>query len=461
MKVAPYIRVSTSEQAQEGWSVPEQIDRLTKYCDSQRWDIYDTYVDAGYTGTNMNRPGLQRLIKDIDNIDKVVVYKLDRLSRSQKDTLTLIEDIFIPNKTDLVSMNESFDTATPFGRFMIGILSSFAQLEKTQILERMMMGKEARAKTGKWHGGVTPIGYDYKDGQLVVNDYYADVVRKIFDMYNSGMGARTIERELDKQGIRTPSGKLFTASRVRYCLKKRIYTGYIESNGNIYKGEHEAIVSEEVFLRAQRRLNNSVEEFATKGIKTGIYANTTLLGGFCWCAKCGARYGKGDTGKGRTRRSVYKCYSRHKKVKSMIKDPNCKNKTWEIPDLDNMIISEIKGLKWENVTKTTNNIPKLKNQLQKIEKQIDRIITLYSLGKYDLKDLDRYVLPLEEQKKGLELEIRKEEAALNDKKELSMIDDIDDILDNGSLEKKRELLELLINRIILDDEDITIEWKFN
>ena len=145
----------------------------------------------------------------------------------------------------------------------------------------------------------------------------------------------------------------------------------------------------------------------------------------------------------------------------MIKDPNCKNKTWEIPDLDNIIISEIKGLRWENVTKTTNNIPKLKSQLQKIEKQIDRIITLYSLGKYDLKDLDRYVLPLEEQKKGLELEIRKEEAALDNKKELSMIDDIDDILDNGSLEKKRELLELLINRIILDDEDITIEWKFN
>ena len=104
----------------------------------------------------------------------VVVYKLDRLSRSQKDTLTLIEDNFIKNKVEFVSINENFDTSTPFGRAMIGILSVFAQLEKDQITERFTMGRIGRAKNGLYHGGPTaPTGYDYVDGKLVINEYEA------------------------------------------------------------------------------------------------------------------------------------------------------------------------------------------------------------------------------------------------------------------------------------------------
>lgn len=182
MKIALYPRVSTQEQALNGHSIDEQIERMNKYCEAMGWQVYKTYTDAGYSGANTDRPALKRMIKDIEagKIDKVLVYKLDRLSRSQLDTLYLIEKVFLANNTDFVSMSENFDTSTPFGRAMIGILAVFAQLEREQIKERMMMGKEARAKKGHYHGSnCYPIGYDYIDGHLVPLEFEAIQIKMI------------------------------------------------------------------------------------------------------------------------------------------------------------------------------------------------------------------------------------------------------------------------------------------
>ena len=142
MNVGIYIRVSTLEQAEGGYSISEQTDRLKLFCEAKGWTVANVYTDPGYTGSNTDRPALTRLIDDVKNnrLEMVLVYKLDRLSRSQKDTLYLIEDVFLKNKVEFVSMNENFDTTTPFGRAMIGILSVFAQLEREQIKERMAMG---------------------------------------------------------------------------------------------------------------------------------------------------------------------------------------------------------------------------------------------------------------------------------------------------------------------------------
>lgn len=115
-RAALYIRVSTLEQAQEGYSVGEQKERLIAYCKAKDWIIADIYVDGGYTGSNLNRPGIQKLISETDKFDLVLVYKLDRLSRSQRDTLYLIEEVFRPKGVDFISMQESFDTSTPSGK---------------------------------------------------------------------------------------------------------------------------------------------------------------------------------------------------------------------------------------------------------------------------------------------------------------------------------------------------------
>ena len=132
LKAALYVRVSTTEQANEGYSIQAQTERLKNYAKAKDYFIIKTYTDPGFSGAKLDRPALQEMIKDIENnqIDIVLVYKLDRLSRSQKNTLFLIEDVFLKNNVDFVSMQESFDTTSAFGRAMIGILSVFAQLER-------------------------------------------------------------------------------------------------------------------------------------------------------------------------------------------------------------------------------------------------------------------------------------------------------------------------------------------
>ena len=161
MMVFAYARVSTENQL-ENYSIEEQTDRLKSYCAARDWVLLHTYVDGGYSGGNTDRPALQAMLAQLreTHVDAVVVYKLDRLSRSQKDTLTLIEDELLAHGTDFVSINENFDTSTPFGRAMIGILSVFAQLEKDQITERFTMGRIGRGKAGYFHGGGNaPTGY--------------------------------------------------------------------------------------------------------------------------------------------------------------------------------------------------------------------------------------------------------------------------------------------------------------
>ena len=174
--IALYIRVSTEAQAEEGYSIEAQEKILRAECTAKEYDeaLIRTYIDAGASGSNIERPALRDLIADSTAglISTVIVYKLDRLSRSQKDTLYLIEDVFIPNGVDFVSVNERLDTGSPYGKAMIGILSAFAQLERENISLRTRMGMKERVRSGLWPGGGrVPFGYDYdsEKGILVPN----------------------------------------------------------------------------------------------------------------------------------------------------------------------------------------------------------------------------------------------------------------------------------------------------
>ena len=142
-----YIRVSTTEQAEEGYSVGEQEARLRSYCSAMGFTVNAVHIDPGYSGATLDRPGINKVIKDVraGYVKKVIVWKLDRLSRSQKDVLVLLEDVFLENGCNFVSLMESFDTATPFGRCMVGILAAFAQMERENIKLRTMDGEASRA----------------------------------------------------------------------------------------------------------------------------------------------------------------------------------------------------------------------------------------------------------------------------------------------------------------------------
>lgn len=248
-KAAVYTRVSTNEQANEGYSIEEQERMCKAAIVSKGWEYIGTFTDPGISGRTMNRPGLQDMIAKIKNkeIDAVVIYKLDRLSRKQRDTMTIIEDVFLKNDIILISLSETLDTSTPWGRAMIGVLSSFNQMESENIQMRTEMGRKAKASQGGYAGGKPPIGYRVENGNLVVVPEEAEIVRLVFQLRKDGGTLMGIAGELNKLGYRTKKGLEFKHSAVQTILNnEETYRGaYKYGDGDKTVGQHEAILKED------------------------------------------------------------------------------------------------------------------------------------------------------------------------------------------------------------------------
>jgi len=476
LRVALYVRVSSKEQV-DGYSIGEQIDRLKKYCEAMGWEVYKIYTDPGYSGGDTNRPGLQDMTKDIvaGRIDKVVVYKLDRLSRSQLDTLYLIEKVFLANDTDFVSMSENFDTSTPFGRAMIGILAVFAQLEREQIKERMGMGKEARAKDGKWHGGSTePIGYNYDKATeaLNINEYEAMQIREIYDLFLQGTPLRAIERLFKEKGYTHKHGT-WDPKTMRSVMRNKLNIGYIKHRDQWYPGDHDPIIDDDTFNKAVKLLDDRLEQFKLSGIKPG--AQTTYLGGFLHCKHCGGKYTKQANGRTTPKTLWYMCYSRCKKVKKMIKDPNCKNKNWKMDELDTLVFNEIRQLALDpdyirnaraeklRQSDAPNKIEIIKKEIEKLDEQISRFMDLYGIGKFTIDQVSSKIDPLNERRTGLEKELENLNASvgeLTEEETLRIVENFEEALGRNDFNEIRLIIETLIYYIEIDNEDIYIHWKF-
>lgn len=331
-KVALYVRVSTARQDQEGYSIPLQKERLIAYCKAKGWVVAGIFVDPGHSGSSLERPGITALMEGVKagKYDVVLVYKLDRLSRSQKDTLYLIEDIFMANNTDFVSMQESFDTTTIYGRAMVGILSVFAQMERETIAERTLMGRAGRAEEGWWHGGGTePIGYNYVDGVLVIDKEEARQVKAVYNLYASGFSVTEISRRME--GYKTKHGDWSHTSTVGNVLDNPLYAGIVHFDGVEVRGRHAAIVDPDVDARVKAR------RARLRRVEAAGDSNY-LLTGIIYCADCGARYFPNKRPNGNV---VYSCHSRAKKNKKMIKDPNCKAPHIPVDELDAMVEAEV------------------------------------------------------------------------------------------------------------------------
>lgn len=465
-----YVRVSTQEQV-NGYSIGEQIDRLRKYCDAHDWIVINVYTDAGYSGGNTDRPALQQLINDVKSGigDCVIVYKLDRLSRSQKDTLQLIEDTFLRNNCDFVSLSENFDTATPFGRAMIGILAVFAQLEREQIKERMTMGLEARVKGGNWKGGVKPKGYDYINGKLVINEYEAMQIRELFERFTSGESIHSIVNTFFNKGYVSSS---FNPRCVKYILSNKTYAGYVKYGNRYYQGTHEPIIDIKTFEKANEMLESNREHFVN-GFQNGREPNS-LLGGLLYCKQCGAKYCKQYTGSKKYGYHInYTCYSRSKKRRDLIKDPNCKNKIYRMEDLDKIILDEIRKIAIDpdalqdvmNQSKQSNSNEKaeiIQAEIKSIDAKISRFMDLYGNGRYSIKQLDEKVIPLEEQRTRLnaELKMLTDTEKLTENETKNVLKTFSDIIDINDLESIKRIINILINKIEIDNEDLFIYWNF-
>ena len=466
MRVALYPRVSGHEQ-EDNYSIPEQIERMKKYCESRDWQVYKIYTDSGYTGSNMNRPGLQSLIKDSESgkFDMVLVYKLDRLSRSQKDVLYLVEDVFDKHGVYFSSMTENFDTSTPFGKAILGILAVFAQLEREQIKERTMMGKDSRAQEGKWHGSKwIPVGYDYEDGLLKINEYEAMQIREIVDLFLQHTPVRTIATMMTDKGYHHKYGE-WEPKTIRRVLANPVNIGLIKNRDKLYPGIHDPILEQETYDAVQVIMNERKDKYGTT-----YKPFTTLLGGMIYCKHCGGKYTKQNNGGGI---DYYTCYSRSKKVKRMVKDPNCKNTNYRKDDLDALIISEISKLAIdpEYVDHVRENKPKnnvgekiktITSEIEKINSQISKMMDLYSMGSIDLDMISSKVEDLNKTKSALQKEVDSLDAPEEDEMTVKEIQSLAALMndDNLSLEDKRNIVQSLIYYIEIDGENIAIHWKF-
>ncbi len=365
---ALYLRVSTEAQADEGYSLAAQKEKLEAYCRMKGLKRFQSYIDGGFSGSNLSRPAVTELVEAIRGgaVERVVVYKLDRLSRSQKDTLYLIEDVFMPHGVDFVSINENIDTGSPYGRAMIGILSAFAQLERENIFMRTRMGMVERVKQGYWPGGgKIPFGYDYDPQKgILVPNADADTVREIYARYLEGQSTGRIAREL---GLRYEH-------LVTQILGRESNTGVIVYRGERYQGRHEPLVTRDTFERAQRRLKRPNRPKAAESGK--------LLTGLLVCGHCGAkmRYQKwGGAG------DKIVCYSRDKSKPHLVHDADCPNRGVMAREVEEVVVRDLSRLAagpGESPVRQSDEAA-CRRALERAKRKLRRLYELYAEGEDD------------------------------------------------------------------------------
>ena len=281
-RCAIYTRKSSEEGLDmEFNSLDAQRESCEAYVTSQKAEgwaaIRERYDDGGVSGGTLDRPALKRLIADVEDglVDIIVVYKIDRLSRSLMDFAKLVE-VYDRNNVTFVSVTQSFNTTTSMGRLTLNILLSFAQFEREVIGERIRDKFAASRKRGMWMGGFVPMGYDVKDRKLVINEAEAETVRMIFERFVALGSASTLARALQAENTRNKRGKRIDKGIIYKLFGSRVYLGEAVHKGTSYPGEHSAIITQELWddvhgilqtsPRERRAKNRSRSEALLKGL---------------------------------------------------------------------------------------------------------------------------------------------------------------------------------------------------
>lgn len=293
---AVYTRKSSEEGLEQSFnSLEAQREACVAYVQSQKhegWTVLkDSYDDGGYSGGNMERPGLERLLSDIRAgiVGVVVVYKVDRLTRSLSDFAKIIE-VFDAHQVSFVSVTQQFNTTTSMGRLTLNVLLSFAQFERELTGERIRDKVAASKKKGMWMGGMVPLGYDCADRQLVVNKLEANTVRDIFRQYLRLGSVAKLKEYLESKGLRskirtskegrTFGGAVYSRGALHQILGNQVYLGKIVHRGQSYVGKHEPVVTQELWdavaaqLKTNDRGKRARKTCATSSLLTGILHDT-------------------------------------------------------------------------------------------------------------------------------------------------------------------------------------------
>ena len=463
MKAALYTRVSTQEQVAEGYSLGAQAEKLRNYAKAMEYTVVDLYSDEGYSGGNTNRPALQRLIEDINNnnINIVLIYKLDRLSRNVKDVLELVE-LFGKKNVTLFSMTENIDLSSPFGRAALKMSATFSELERDTITERMQLGKLARAKSGKYIApGKAPFGYryNYATKKLDLIPEEAEIIKRVFKLYIDGMSIRDIFNLCTQT---YPDVHFFQTRNymgIKAMIMRPIYAGYYIYRGVMYKANNlDSVISYDTWLKANKIREN----------KGAIRRQSSpyLLTGLIVCSQCGQKYTVKTSDhlvNGKLYRyHSYGCAARIK-YNSREFDHKCNNTIYNMLDLDNAVSEKIKNLDFSNATisEIQSEASKIAEENASLFKQKEKLLDIYMEGYIDKDTFTLRNKSIEDKitrnNTLIELEAQKpvvdKNITLNFlKKQVAQWDTLDMVA-------KRQLLHLLLRYITVDGNKINFVWR--
>lgn len=316
--VAIYCRVSTDEQAREGVSLDEQQERLKAYCRAMGWsDQVQVFVDDGFSAKNLDRPELNRLLHAVRNgmVSRIMVTKLDRMSRRLLDLLNLI-DLFQNCEVSFVSISESFDTNTPSGRLTLQVLGAVAEFERERIRERVFENMYHAASTGKWLTQA-PYGYDLINKSLAINEKEAGVVKRVYQLYlNEGRGFYSIAKGLNEEGVPSRQRKEWSIRAIKLMLTNPAYKGTLVWNRKDSSKSKRKDKDETEWVSVEDCLPVIIEKTMWERVQTRMGQTTVapraqtsphLLGGLLRCGNCGSGMSIGFSGSPNKRYRVYRC----------------------------------------------------------------------------------------------------------------------------------------------------------
>ncbi len=471
---ALYVRVSTEEQAREGFSINAQAEALTQYCSLYDIKIHNIYKDLGVSGKSMNkRKGLQDMLKDakLGLFNIVLVWKISRLSRSLKDLL-LILDSFEKYHVDFVSYSEKLDTSTPVGRMTLQLLGSIAEFERNTIVENVKLGLNEFARSGGKAASV--LGYDNINKCLKINEHEARIVRTVFDLYTRDyISMSKIAIHLNTLGYTTKRGKKFRSDSISVILQNPVYIGINRHNINSPEeysidGGHTPIIDIDIWNKAQKRISSS-----QKQLHQSDNQRASLLNGLIRCPVCSKPLRIFYTySKGRCYR-YYKCYASNELLigsgcSGFLINADMVEKEVEPIVLNiitsNSVVADV-NLKLKNdpaskCAEILNKLSELEAEISRQNEIINNYFLLFEKGRLDNNELllERLNI-LEQQIKLLEKEKQQYESKSSDINHFYTVNDIGyiteyliSIYQALEHEDKRRIITALILEIHVDAE---------
>lgn len=498
-RVAIYTRVSTTEQALEGYSIEAQETLGKQFCEFNSHIVYKVYSDKGISGKSIKaRPAMKEMLKDAADkkFDMVITWKINRIARNTLELLQIV-DLLEKNNIVFKSYTENFETETPSGKFALQMLGAVGELERGQIAQNVKLGCMSRAKEGRWGGNVV-LGYDLKergnsinkkrrDTILVINDNEAEIIRTIFTLYSQGKGYKAITNYLNKFGYKTKKCNPFGVIAVKNILMNPVYVGKIRynrlqnwsekrrrnvnPNPILVDGIHEPIIEQELWDKVQSMLE------ASKGRPSRIYDGEYPLTGILKCPVCGSGMVIMRTSAkrkdGSKRRNVYYCCGAWKNKGSSVCHSNAIRvdkanehvfgKLSELLSNDKLvreIVNNINSTRKAMVDPSKDELEKIARELDKIEAKKKKLFEAYEEEIISKDDFKGRVSELKEREKVLQEDANdlKINVMDDDKQEVSYeivketLSQFGAMISNcESIEQRKKLLHMLISKITINE----------